>query len=122
MPELTDAELDALMDAIGLHVPKIRELAPCGTLAAYTRHRRHGEAPCAPCKVANTEAKRGRGPGQPMPERRQPISHATPRGYRQHLYRGEAACDNCKGAEAHRQRMRHLAPEDRWEYQPSKQD
>jgi len=22
---------------------------PCGTLAAYARHRRHNEAPCGPC-------------------------------------------------------------------------
>jgi hypothetical protein len=30
-----------------------RELKPCGTIAAYQRHRRHGEDPCEPCREAN---------------------------------------------------------------------
>lgn len=30
-----------------------RQLQPCGTMAAYTRHRRHGETPCAACMEAN---------------------------------------------------------------------
>lgn len=28
---------------------------PCGTRAAYRRHRAKGEKPCAPCKAANAE-------------------------------------------------------------------
>jgi hypothetical protein len=28
---------------------------PCGTPAAYTRHLRHGETPCEPCRKANAE-------------------------------------------------------------------
>jgi hypothetical protein len=28
---------------------------PCGTLAAYRRHLRRGEATCQPCKDANAE-------------------------------------------------------------------
>ena len=28
---------------------------PCGTSAAYQRHRAHGEEPCAPCKQARAE-------------------------------------------------------------------
>ncbi len=31
---------------------------PCGTLAAYRRHLRHGETPCAACRVANVERQR----------------------------------------------------------------
>ena len=31
-------------------------LAPCGTLAAYKRHKRMGEEACDPCKDANAEA------------------------------------------------------------------
>lgn len=27
---------------------------PCGTPAAYNRHRYHGEPPCEPCKAAHT--------------------------------------------------------------------
>ncbi len=30
-------------------------LQPCGTYAAYQRHRKHGEEPCADCRAANTE-------------------------------------------------------------------
>ena len=33
--------------------------APCGTLAAYRRHRRHGEQACGPCLAAAREAKAG---------------------------------------------------------------
>jgi hypothetical protein len=29
-----------------------RELAPCGTYAAWMRHRRHGEEPCESCREA----------------------------------------------------------------------
>jgi len=28
---------------------------PCGTVAAYKRHRSHGEEPCAACRAANAE-------------------------------------------------------------------
>lgn len=31
---------------------------PCGTVAAYRRHHRHGEAPCAACLAANAAAHR----------------------------------------------------------------
>lgn len=33
--------------------PRGRELAPCGTRAAYVRHYRAGEQACDPCKAAN---------------------------------------------------------------------
>lgn len=32
-----------------------RELQPCGTWAAYERHRTRGEEACGPCKAANRE-------------------------------------------------------------------
>ena len=35
------------------HKPPPRQLAPCGTRAAYERHRRKGEPPCADCVEAN---------------------------------------------------------------------
>lgn len=38
--------------------------APCGTEAAYNRHRRHGETPCQDCKRAAAAA-RGRRRGVP---------------------------------------------------------
>lgn len=34
---------------------KPKELKPCGTNAAYQRHRRKGEYPCGPCLEAHAE-------------------------------------------------------------------
>lgn len=31
---------------------------PCGTVAAYKRHKRHGATPCEPCRQAYNEAQR----------------------------------------------------------------
>ena len=41
-----------------LAVPAVRgrpRTAPCGTMAAYKRHRRHGEQPCMACTIANRQ-------------------------------------------------------------------
>lgn len=38
--------------------PKV--LRPCGTDAAYFRHRKHGEDPCLPCRAAHAEEERQR--------------------------------------------------------------
>jgi len=35
-----------------------RTLKPCGTNAAWMRHRRAGEKPCEPCRNANNEYQR----------------------------------------------------------------
>jgi hypothetical protein len=35
-----------------------RELKPCGTPAAFMRHRRAGEEPCHPCREAMNQAAR----------------------------------------------------------------
>ena len=37
-----------------------QSLAPCGSVAAYNRHRRNGEEPDAACKAAKAADKRGR--------------------------------------------------------------
>jgi len=37
-----------------------RELSPCGTLAAYRRHKRNDEPVCDPCAEANRADKNGR--------------------------------------------------------------
>ena len=37
-----------------------RQLEPCGTLAAWRRHQRHGEAPCPPCVEARRAYDAGR--------------------------------------------------------------
>lgn len=47
------ADLLAIIDR-----PGIRSLRPCGTLAAYRRHQRHGERICPPCRLAYNEYQR----------------------------------------------------------------
>lgn len=39
-------------------------LRPCGTTAAYRRHLRSGEAPCAECRAANSAARREQKSGE----------------------------------------------------------
>lgn len=34
-------------------MPENRSLQPCGTMAAYKRHRNRGETPCPACAEAN---------------------------------------------------------------------
>lgn len=101
MPELTDAQLDELIAAIGLTEPKPqRELKPCGTPAAYARHLKLREEPCDACRAANTDAKR-RG-STPTPRLRKPIDHGTPKGAKQHRYRREPLCPACREAQRDR--------------------
>lgn len=66
---------------------------PCGTEAAYLRHRRHGEQACYPCMQANARAgqdKRGgdyRGPLIPDPRQvRNGLPEPMP-----YVYRGTGA-------------------------------
>lgn len=40
-----------------------RQLKPCGTEAAYKRHKRNGEAPCDACARAHRDGQRGRDRG-----------------------------------------------------------
>jgi hypothetical protein len=47
-----------------------RVLAPCGTPAAYTRHRYHGEPPCEACRAAWSERCREDGSASRKPWRR----------------------------------------------------
>ncbi|GAA3089598.1 hypothetical protein GCM10010530_14160 [Kribbella aluminosa] len=41
-------------------VPSTRPLQPCGTFAAYKRHRKAGETPCEACRAASAERSRRR--------------------------------------------------------------
>lgn len=36
------------------------DVRPCGTLAAYRRHQRHGEPPCESCKQARARYRQDR--------------------------------------------------------------
>lgn len=75
-------------------------LAPCGTPAAYKRHKQHGE----PIDEACAEAYRKRSQAQrDKAKRTRPVGPpvcGTPRGYRHHRKNGEDACKPCKAANA----------------------
>lgn len=51
-------EADARMRAGGGDRWRTEKLLPCGTTAAYHRHKHHGETPCAKCVAAFREATR----------------------------------------------------------------
>jgi hypothetical protein len=57
--KLSDDEQEALLSAhlilerIAEEAAEPRELLPCGTVAAYQRHKRRGETPCEACKQAH---------------------------------------------------------------------
>jgi hypothetical protein len=75
------------------------ELKPCGTAAAFTRHRRHGETPCDACREARriygTARKRAKG-SRP----RQRPACGTDGGYQRHRRDRETPCERC--IQAHR--------------------
>ena len=73
-----------------------RELKPCGTVAAYERHRRVGEPACEACKEAKRAAQRERTGGKP----RRPAYCGTRSGYVRHQRHRETPCAECKGAHA----------------------
>lgn len=97
MPDLTDAQLDQLITAIGLRPRKgPGARAACGTDGGYRRHLRLEEAPCDACREANTRSRREQFTAPVKdPARLKPIEHGTPKGYKAHRYRREAACEAC---------------------------
>lgn len=75
------------------------ELKPCGTPAAWRRHKRHGEEPCAACREAHSAevAKyKRRGPVGP----RELLPCGTEAAARRHRRRGEPLCFPCRVAHA----------------------
>lgn len=70
--------------------------SPCGTSAAYHRHRRNGETPCDPCRKAHRE-KRARERDNVM----QPCG--TRAAARRHNRRGEPLCEKCRGLGSYHQ-------------------
>lgn len=100
MAELTDTQLDDLITALRLERPRRGpgSRAACGTPGGYNRHVRAGETACAPCRTANTEAKRGQRATTPL-DQLAPIPHGEERGAKQHRYRGVSLCEPCRRAE-----------------------
>lgn len=74
-------------------------LKPCGTLAAYRRHLRHGEQPCDECREENNARRRKPG-GKP----RKPAEHGSSR-----MYKKGCHCDICTEAALERARVRREA-------------
>lgn len=76
-----------------------RQLKPCGTEAAYRRHRRNGEIPCAECKAAEAEARFRRGANSKMtPSRTQPCSRCSEPMWKgkSTAPEGSAMCQPCR--------------------------
>lgn len=79
-----------------------RELKPCGTMAAYMRHRYHGERPCEACVGAWRQYKVARRGGyKSLPS---PAPCGTSAAYKRHLDYGEVPCDPCRQAKVKYQR------------------
>ncbi len=75
-------------------------LRPCGTEAAYARHRRRGEPTCATCKAGVTDARRQQRRAKGIRPRTTP-QHGTYSGYiRLHAATGAEPCLPCLDAHA----------------------
>jgi len=85
-----------------------KQLKPCGTESAYSRHLKNGEKPCEECRAAHSqynspEAKRQREAARLLPKK---SVCGTDSGYHRHIRRREQTCDACK--EAHAKKKREL--------------
>lgn len=98
-----------------------KELQPCGTSAAYRRHKKRNEEPCDLCKEAqklksrlHDEKRRDRIPNAPFDESK----CGTTAGYSQHKRHSVPPCESCLQAnrDYHNARNRRLG---RQEFQPA---
>lgn len=71
-------------------------LQPCGTVAAFARHRNHGEEPCEPCKAARLAYDQARRANPPGPRVLAPCG--TYAAYQRHRSNAEDPCEPCKQA------------------------
>ena len=75
-------------------------LRPCGTEAAYARHRRNGESPCDACRAGVALVRRDQRRAKGIRPRLEP-QHGTYSGYiRLHVLSGVEACRPCLDAHA----------------------
>jgi hypothetical protein len=92
------------------HVARVRSLLPCGTAAAYKRHRNSGEEACAACKRAHTDARTARNHAKNpdmkyyLPRNIGGAPCGTSAAYQRHWRRKETPCEVCQ--EGNRVRMR----------------
>lgn len=110
MAELTDAELDDLIAALGLTKSNPRggsQRKPIahGEYRGYKQHIYRREEPCETCLQASRDYQRNK-KASTAPNRRKPVNkpisipidHGTIRGYRQHLSLVEPLCGPCRQA------------------------
>ena len=88
-----------------------RELKPCGTPAAYERHRVNGETPCQACLSAIAERARKRRAEGPTPRVLNPCG--TVAAYLRHKKAKEKACEPCLEANRAYQREKDAARRER---------
>lgn len=86
--------------------PRKVELAPCGTIGAYNRHRRKGEPICDPCREAQRINQKQRRDRIKAERANTPLTPAVTRdkcgtraGANYHRDHGEHKCEPCKEAE-----------------------
>lgn len=73
---------------------KTRELRPCGTRAAYVRHKRNGEEPCLACHTAYKEYKRELNSRRKRTRKLKPCG--TYAAWMRHHRNGEKPCYKCR--------------------------
>ncbi len=89
-----------------------RKLQPCGTDAAYQRHRWRDETPCVECQTAHSTDERRR-THRHGTEERFSAGCGTHGGWYRHLYAGEEPCQTCRDA--------HNAARRRWRVRDRRQ-
>lgn len=90
---------------LGLRKGEWAAKKPCGTRAAYERHRLNGTPPCDKCITARREYEAERRLQAGM-KPREPIKCGTNGGYRRHRRKGEQSCGPCREAHAEAARNR----------------
>lgn len=86
------------------------DLKPCGTMAAFHRHLRHGEEACRSCRQAKSlydSANKAKGERCRKPGNQRVAACGTDAGTKRHYAQGEKACPACRQAtNEYRRRVR----------------
>lgn len=92
--------VELIVDDEAEPAPTGRVLRPCGTHAAYVRHKARGEAVCDACldaeRTYQADRSRARRARKAPPRELQPCG--TVAAHRRHVRRGEQPCDACAAA------------------------
>lgn len=87
---------------------------PHGTYAMALRHRKLGERPCDPCRLAQNAYRRAHYARTAKKPPRELLPHGTMAAYLRHYRRGERPCDACREANtAHGRAMRERKRKER---------